>query len=320
MIYKSCQHHKGFTLIEILVVVAIIALLIAVLLPSLAAAREQTRSAVCGQHLRQIGIAGSAYVNIHKGWLVGSPYTSGNGARSGFPDGQYQSDPNHYPALHLFDWANPLLYVVSAGPPVEFKQRYAAAVGETFSCPANRRIVGPVKHPALKNLIPADARAPSYATSRYFMFLGQATRAKQKEETLFMTKKCLPPDYLPKLDRIKYPQKKAFLADAHVVSSTDGELSNANWGFASQGAWRKLKKDGPFNYRGAFLKDQIWRHRGAINILAFDGHVQRQTEGDSTARNGFGEKARKACWWFPSRTNTENLTSGHSSEPALIVP
>ena len=41
----------GFTLIEILVVVAIIALLISILLPSLAAARSSARSTVCLAHL-----------------------------------------------------------------------------------------------------------------------------------------------------------------------------------------------------------------------------------------------------------------------------
>jgi prepilin-type N-terminal cleavage/methylation domain-containing protein/prepilin-type processing-associated H-X9-DG protein len=45
---------KGFTLIEILVVVAIIALLIAILLPSLRKAREQGRAVVCASHLDQM--------------------------------------------------------------------------------------------------------------------------------------------------------------------------------------------------------------------------------------------------------------------------
>jgi prepilin-type N-terminal cleavage/methylation domain-containing protein/prepilin-type processing-associated H-X9-DG protein len=45
----------GFTLIEVLVVVAILALLIAILLPSLAKAREQTRTAVCASQLKEYG-------------------------------------------------------------------------------------------------------------------------------------------------------------------------------------------------------------------------------------------------------------------------
>jgi prepilin-type N-terminal cleavage/methylation domain-containing protein/prepilin-type processing-associated H-X9-DG protein len=47
----------AFTLVELLVVVAIIALLIAILLPSLNKAREAGRSVVCMTHLKQIGQA-----------------------------------------------------------------------------------------------------------------------------------------------------------------------------------------------------------------------------------------------------------------------
>ncbi len=66
--------HSGFTLIEILVVVGIIALLVAILLPSLRAARRQSQAAVCGTHLRQIfdGIFLYAQANRevlpHLGW------------------------------------------------------------------------------------------------------------------------------------------------------------------------------------------------------------------------------------------------------------
>jgi prepilin-type N-terminal cleavage/methylation domain-containing protein len=51
----------GFTLIEVLVVVAIIALLVAVLLPSLARAREQSRATICLSNLAQQGVGFSAY-------------------------------------------------------------------------------------------------------------------------------------------------------------------------------------------------------------------------------------------------------------------
>ena len=57
---------RAFTLIEILVVVAIIALLIAVLLPSLARAREQTRMNVCKGNQRQLINALLLYVTEQK--------------------------------------------------------------------------------------------------------------------------------------------------------------------------------------------------------------------------------------------------------------
>jgi prepilin-type N-terminal cleavage/methylation domain-containing protein/prepilin-type processing-associated H-X9-DG protein len=56
---------RGFTLIEVLVVVAIIALLIAILMPSLASAREQTRRVVCSSNLHQLGLAMEMYVGRH---------------------------------------------------------------------------------------------------------------------------------------------------------------------------------------------------------------------------------------------------------------
>lgn len=54
---------RAFTLIEVLVVVAIIALLIAILIPSLAAARFQSRVAVCQSNLHQLGLGIVAYAS-----------------------------------------------------------------------------------------------------------------------------------------------------------------------------------------------------------------------------------------------------------------
>ncbi|UCG15788.1 MAG: prepilin-type N-terminal cleavage/methylation domain-containing protein [Phycisphaerales bacterium] len=54
--YRRCRlcRVRGFTLIELLVVVSIIALLIAILVPSLALARHQVRSLQCRSNIRQL--------------------------------------------------------------------------------------------------------------------------------------------------------------------------------------------------------------------------------------------------------------------------
>ena len=57
-----CQRPHAFTLIELLVVISIIALLIAILLPSLSAARDVAKQVQCASNLRQVGIGVEAYL------------------------------------------------------------------------------------------------------------------------------------------------------------------------------------------------------------------------------------------------------------------
>jgi prepilin-type N-terminal cleavage/methylation domain-containing protein/prepilin-type processing-associated H-X9-DG protein len=51
----------GFTLIELMVVVSIIALLVSILLPALSRARDQAKDVICKSNLRQLGIGWTCY-------------------------------------------------------------------------------------------------------------------------------------------------------------------------------------------------------------------------------------------------------------------
>lgn len=62
----------GFTLVELLVVIGIIAVLISMLLPALNKARQAAQMAVCQSNLRQIGQGYHLYASEHRGALV--PY------------------------------------------------------------------------------------------------------------------------------------------------------------------------------------------------------------------------------------------------------
>src|SRR5438874_13565204 len=67
----------GFTLVELLVVIGIIALLIAILLPVLGKARESARLVQCQSNLRQFFMADQFYMNRYKNWHL--PGWSGGG-------------------------------------------------------------------------------------------------------------------------------------------------------------------------------------------------------------------------------------------------
>jgi prepilin-type N-terminal cleavage/methylation domain-containing protein/prepilin-type processing-associated H-X9-DG protein len=69
------MNRRGFTQIELLVVIGIIAVLMALLVPALQGARAQARAIQCASNLRQIGLEVRIYVNNWGGHLPNNSYS-----------------------------------------------------------------------------------------------------------------------------------------------------------------------------------------------------------------------------------------------------
>lgn len=255
---RSCG---GFTLIELLVVVAIIALLMSILLPSLSAAREQGRMAVCGQHQRQFGNALLVYTTENEDWLPGLNTSGVNLESKRFQWGQ------HIGVIHdakmpvqRFDWMTPLLAQTTELP----DQRAARFkfLLEEFRCPSQfypsvlyrDGFAGPDWNDFV-DLAPWPA--VSYLMPVHFQYYGQNYRSKIlgtydfgamnvniKAEAAPTTWEVRVDEYIPKLSRVGSAARKVFIADGtrylptSLLLDHDVSISASIFGsFTSSGAY-----------------------------------------------------------------------------------
>src|SRR6478735_7685930 len=135
---------SGFTLVELLVVIGIIALLISILLPALNRARESARRIACGSNLRQVAMAFFMYTGENGGWfpspaVFGGPSPTALGYGSGStpaPDG-YPADWIGWPEDWIV-WRNKKVSDPLRGAIVKYLSN--PSTGAIMTCPSDDSI------------------------------------------------------------------------------------------------------------------------------------------------------------------------------------
>lgn len=139
-------NRTGFTLVELLVVIGIIALLISVLLPALQKARGAAATVQCASNMKQIAQGMLMYVNDNKGRMMPSRVIAG---ATTYPDGWFW--PNELARLKYI--ATPNAYNAGGNPDL--------GVRSIFICPATNQDIDTSVVPGIKiadALYPTDAR------------------------------------------------------------------------------------------------------------------------------------------------------------------
>jgi prepilin-type N-terminal cleavage/methylation domain-containing protein len=144
--YEHASQHppiRGFTLVEVLVVIAIIGVLVALLMPAIQAARESARRSECANHLRQIALACLQHEGAHKffpssGWgfvWTGDP---DRGYGAGQPGGWIYSVLPFLEEQAVHNIGAGLTGAGPGGAKYEALKRQKVAVLEIMHCPSRR--------------------------------------------------------------------------------------------------------------------------------------------------------------------------------------
>jgi prepilin-type N-terminal cleavage/methylation domain-containing protein len=337
---KTTSSRTAFTLVELLVVIAVIALLIGILLPALGAARDTARSLVCQTKLRSLGQGQSFYMGENKDYWAG-PNTSGafgQGYTKSFQlmsETLYAGDKASATPTSTHDWISPIL-----GDSMNLSPNRASRTQQIFNdlaCPSARYRNDSVYLQGTKPSDRADfeklvAKDPGYKQISYLSpsaFHYKPSQAVANKERIthpslgapitlkynFTTPVTINPNFKPRFDLIGgQPANKVLAADGtryyeggqldfDPALSPDwyGSFTDPGPIFHASTAYGRGFKDAPNNQLLSI------RHRGEkINAVMFDGHTE------TLGKTRFYEDA---SLWYPGGSK---FTPGGAATPEAM--
>ncbi len=348
----EARRHRAFTLIELLVVVSIIALLMAILLPSLQRARDQAKTIVCSSQMRGLTQGLGNYTADNNDWLPGLN-TTGVRVRTLGDNPSAEALRKSDVPVQPHDWATPLLAQDFKLP--NNRAERMRLVQERFRCPAQAGIRSTIFPPLPPDGADFTALEPWTALSVLMPVHFQYWGKLYENQMLGSVKVIISPQgweapslkYLSMISRVGNASEKLFIADGTRYLTETGLLDHdikpnaKDYGsFSSSGAWWSGStaygvRNGSQNWsgqpitRGAPAQGKnlslSYRHRGG---RASKGTDCRSNLGainalffDGHAQTLTDRASRNIRLWYPKGSVVNTVSEGMTSVPhGSVIP
>ncbi len=231
----DARERGAFTLVELLVVIAVIGILSALLLPALARAQSKGQSIACLNNLRQLALATQLYTDDSQGRL---PYNLGAAdTKNSVRYGGFRNWANNVMSWELDEDNTNTMWLAKGG-----LGPYLSGKTEVFGCPADRAVSESQRAAGWTRRVRSYSMNAMVGNAGSFSYEGY--NSNNPKYTQFF-----------KDSEISVPARIFVFVDEHPDSINDGYFLNRLW----QREW--------FDLPGSW-------HNEAANLTFADGHAE----------------------------------------------